>query len=155
MSLGIPSMSGMFLGSQQVALGWLGCPWGASVLSPGYEGCLWRGSWGPQGVRDVPMSLSAVPAVRALPHDVPEDGPALLVEECEAARHPWPCGRHCSCPHHTPGHWHHPHLEPLSPQTQPPPGPNTDGEKNQQDLCVCVGVYVWWEDTWGHGGGHR
>lgn len=34
-----------------VSLGW-------QLGSPGCQGCPWGGSWGPQGVRDVPMSLS-------------------------------------------------------------------------------------------------
>lgn len=107
----VPRVSGMSLGWQ--------------LGSPGCQGC----------------PHVSVPAVGALPHNVPEDGPALLVEEREAAHHPRPRGRHCPRPHHPPGHRHHPHLEPLSPRRHGHARAQIQmGGKNQRDLCVCVCV---------------
>lgn len=163
-----------------VSLGCQGCPWDARAvprvsglspgLSPGCEGC-------PQGV---PMSLSPVPAVGALPHHVAEDGPALLVEEREAAHHPRPRGRHRPHPHHPPGHRHHPHLEPPSPWGHGHPRAQIQMGERDRGTCVCVCVcgvgdteghggtpggtqvvrWAWghrrtWRDTGGHGEGHR
>jgi len=60
-----------------------------------------------------------VPTVGALPDDVAEGGPPVLVAEREAAPHPRPRGRHRPHPHHPPGHRRHPHLEPPRPPAWP------------------------------------
>ncbi|XP_029890323.1 vesicle-associated membrane protein 5, partial [Aquila chrysaetos chrysaetos] len=79
----------------------------------------------------------------ALQDDIPEDGPPVLVEECEAARHPRPGGRHHPHPHHPPGHRHHPHLEPTPrpPPTRgdPPATPVSPGEYRDDKNRVRLG----------------